>query len=321
MKFSVIIPTYNREEDLKECFDSIMGQSLLPSEILIVDDGEIKKEVLEDFEKKAKEKNISFLYYKKDHQRERRGSAESRNIGLNLVKNEFFFILDDDLILDNDFFEKIMKVWQENKDSNLIGVGGIIKNSRKKGFLEMAFNKFFGLTSKNKWDVNEVGFQVWDEGIQAREKGYYSHGGICSYKKELMKNLGGFRLFEGGRTALEDVEFCLRAKKRGYYFTIEPEAKVIHKKSLKSKESDFLIGFKESVNRKIIFKENCEKSLKNYLWFFWSNIGWILRQWIACFIEPKLFLAHFFRGLGMLRGFCVFIPSQDNAGENFKFLS
>lgn len=293
MNFSVVIPTYNREKDLKECLNSVLKQTIFPSEILIIDDGDLPEEFIQKTKSNFERRGINFIYYKKDHKKEPRGLSESKNIAVNLVNNEIFFILDDDLILENDFFEEIIKVWQENKDDNLIGVGGIIKNNRKKGKLEKIYNQIFGLTSYYKWDINNVGFQVWDEGIIKREKGYYAHGGVCSYKRSLVKKLGGFTTFSGGRTALEDVDFCLRAKNKGYYFIVEQKAKVFHNHKSTKKESEFLMGLKESYNRKIIFKNNCQKSFKNYLWFYWANFGWILRQFLA---------GHFLKGAGMIKG-------------------
>lgn len=293
MKFSVLIPTYNREKEVKKCIESVLFQTILPSEILIIDDGELAREFINEAKKWVKDKNIEFIYYKKDHILNPRGSSESRNVGINKSSNEIFFILDDDLVLDNNFFEKIIKVWQENKDDNLIGVSGTIKNNRKKGNLEKIYNKIFGLTSKYKWDINDVGFQVWDEGIKKREKGYYSYGGVCSYRKSLVEKLGGFNVFSGGRTALEDIDFCLRAKNKGYYFIVEPEAKVFHNHNSVKEEGSFLMGFKEGYNRKIIFKNNCRKSFKNYLWFYWANIGWTLRQFLV---------GNFEKGFGTIKG-------------------
>lgn len=291
--FSAVIPTYNRQYDLEKCIQSILNQNLLPDEILIIDDGELPMEFIKELKYKLGKKSIHLVYYKKNHIKKLRGSSESRNLGLRLAKNNILFILDDDVLLDKNFFGKAMKVWQENKDRNLIGVGGLIRNNRKKGRLEQIYNKIFGLNSKYNWDINEVGFQVWDEGIKKRKKGFYLHGGCSSYNKNLVQKLGKFRTFEGGRTALEDVDFCLRAKNKGYYFIIEPEVKVFHKQSATSREKDSLIGFKESYNRKIIFKNNCKKNFKNYLWFYWANIGWILRQFI---------IGHFSKGFGMIKG-------------------
>lgn len=295
MNFSVIIPTYNREKDFLECVESIAEQTALPNEVIVIDDGDLPKEFIEKIGVILQNRKINFRYYKKDHSKEPRGLSESKNIGLQIANNEILFILDDDLVLDDGFFQAVMKTWQENKDDKLIGVGGIIKNNRKKVALEKLYNKIFGLTSKYSWDVNGVGFQVWDDAIKTKERGYYAHGGVCSYNKNLARELG-FTTFGGGRTALEDVDFCLRAKNGDYYFIVEPKARAFHKQSLTSKEKDFLIGFKESYNRKIIFRNNCQKGIKRLLWFYWASLGWVLRQFLA---------GHFSKGGGMIKGMCV----------------
>lgn len=301
MYFSVIIPTYKREKDLKECIISAIKQDILPKEILVIDDGDLGQDFLKEIELIIKEKNISFVYYKKD--KRFKGSAESKSIGIKKAKNDIVFILDDDLILESNFFSGIIETWENNYDEKLIGVGAIITNNRKKSKAERFYNKLFSLTSKYSWDINDVGFQVWDEGIAKQEKGHYAHGGVCSYKRDLALQIGGFTTFGGGRTALEDVEFCLRAKKQGYHFIINPKAKVIHKQSRTSREKDFLIGFKEGYNRKIIFNNNCKKNLKNYLWFCWASFGWILRQFLV---------GHFMKGLGMIAGYFNFMTPNYN---------
>jgi len=79
----------------------------------------------------------------------------------------------------------------------------------------------------------------------------------------------------------------------GYFFIIEPEAKVIHNISNINRENKYLMGIKESYNRKIIFKNNCEQSLKSYLYFYWAFFGWLLRQFIA---------GNIIKALGMIKG-------------------
>lgn len=295
MKFSVIIPTYNRERELNKLLETIFNQTLQPSEVIIMDDGNLPFEFIQKQKEKFNEKGIEFIYYKKDHSKERRGLSESKNIGLKLAKNEIVFILDDDVELEKNFFEEIMKIWEENKDNEkLIGVGGWVKNQRKKTIFENIFNKIFGLSSKIAWDINNVGYQVWNPDIKTPTKCFYIEGCLSSFRKKEFEKLGYFLTFSGGRTALEDIEFCLRAKKSGYYFFINPNAKAMHKKSKTSREKAFLIGFKESQNRKIIFKKHCQQDLFHKIWFFWASFGWILRQFLAL---------NFKKGLGMVWGF------------------
>jgi hypothetical protein len=185
--------------------------------------------------------------------------------------------LDNDCVVSKVYFEKIMEVWDSQPDPLLLGIGGIISNNRKKHWLELWFNRLFGLNSKFAWDVTAVGFQVWDEAITEKQKGFYVHGGVSSYRTMPTRALG-FQPFRGGRTALEDVEFCLRAKNHGYYFMIQPEATLQHFHSAASRESMFMLGTKEGHNRKQIYITNCPHSFPHHLWFVWSNIGWILRQ-------------------------------------------
>lgn len=295
MKFSVVIPTYNREKDLSELLETILKQTLNPKEVIVIDDGNLSADFIQMQGFNFKEKRGEFIYYKKDHSKERRGLSESKNIGLKLAKNEIVFILDDDVLLDENFFEEIMKIWEENQNNEkLIGVGGWVKNQRKKTFLEEIYNKIFGLSSKIPWDVNEVGYQVWNTNLKEPVKSFYIEGCLSSFRKNKLEKLGNFLTFAGGRTALEDVELCFRAKKSGFYFFINPKAKALHKKSQTSRENDFLIGFKESQNRKIIFEKHCKKDLFHKIWFFWASFGWILRQ---------ILVGHFKRVLGMIKGF------------------
>lgn len=293
--FSLAIPTYNRENDLEEVLNSILNQSVLPDEILIIDDGDLDNLFIKKFQELFKTKNVKFIYYKKDHSKERRGLSESKNIALNKAKHGIIFIIDDDVVVPRNAFEFILNLWEKfGNDCRLLGIGVVGEGYRRKSKLERVFNKFFGLTGECVWDVNNVGFQCWDDHIEYLQRGYYMHGFFSSFKKNLILELGGFELFKGGRTALEDVELGLRIKKRGYYFLITPSIKIIHKISNKSREKDFLIGFKESQNRKIIFKKHCQQDIFHKIWFIWANVGWILRQFLV---------GHFKKGWGMIVGF------------------
>ena len=293
MKFSIVIPTYNRQADLEKCLASILTQTVLPGEMIIIDDGDLLTNFISEWKIKFFQTNINLVYYKKNHEIERRGSSESRNKSLELISNDIFFILDDDVVLSPDFCEKIMEVWKKKRKDSLIGVGGIIKNRRCRLPLEKIFHILFGISSKYSWDVNRVGFQVWDEEITDLTLGYYVHGGVCSYDLNKVKQLK-FTTFSGGRTALEDVDFCLRAKMRSYHFLIEPNAQLFHYPSKAGREALFLTGYKESANRKIIFRNTYKKpSFFLLTWFYWANLGWILRQFLT---------GNFRKGIGMING-------------------
>jgi len=293
VEFSVVIPTYKRPDDLLRCVNSILSQSLQPAEILIVDDDNLPEVLIDNIKVNCAVKNVELIYYKKDLQIERRGSSESRNKGLKLANNDIVFILDDDVELCQSFFEYTMEIWIASDCSNLLGVGGVIVNNRQKGILENIYNKIFLLDSSIPWDINDLGFQVWNDWVESTTKGYYAHGGVCSYNKRVVEEIGLFKTFDGGRTALEDVEFCLRAKRKGYYFVVEPKARVFHYQSKVSRESEEESGYKEGYNRVLIYFMHCHKNYLSFLKFRWANFGWVLRQ---------LLVGHYRKAVGICRG-------------------
>ncbi|PCI28657.1 hypothetical protein COB52_03355 [Candidatus Kaiserbacteria bacterium] len=276
MKFSVIIPTYKREEDLLRCLDSIKLQSLAPDEVIVIDDDSIT-EVLE------------VTYYKKDHSKHNRGTAVSRNLGLSLIRNNIFFILDDDLVLDPGFFKNIISLW-ESSNEKTVGIGGVISNNRGKSIFEKVYSSVFGLTSKYKWDVTSSVFQVWNDKIGRVEEGYYAHGGACSYDASRVRSLGGFYVFREGLSELEDIEFCLRAKTGGFHFLIEPLSKTLHLHSPGGREGEYSRGFREGYNRNIIFQKHGTSSR---LAFLWASFGWSFKQ---------LLRGNFRRFFGLIKG-------------------
>lgn len=105
MEFTVLLPIYGKEssKNLLDCLNSIRAQSLLPREILIIEDGPIGKNL----------KNIYDLFHKDLHLRiislpENRGLANALNFGLDFINTEWAFRVDsDDLIHKNRFLSQV----------------------------------------------------------------------------------------------------------------------------------------------------------------------------------------------------------------------
>lgn len=293
-KISLVIPTCNREKDLNRLFVSVFEQTLFPNEIIVIDDAELSMDVIERYEFECKKRDINFIFFKKDHDVVRKGLAESKNLALKLVSNPLIMMLDDDLVLDSNFVQQIYSCWKENADTNLLGVGGIISNNRRKSWIENIYNFFFSLRSRFAWDVTSVGYQVWNDHIDNPQIGFFSHGGVTMYNVNILKKLGGFEVFDGGRTSLEDVDLCIRAKQRGYYLFINPSARVQHNSGKYDRDTDFEYGFKEGKNRREIFLRNCKTQNASVILFVWSSLGWLIRQFLCL---------KFAKGFGMIDGY------------------
>ncbi|MBP9686333.1 MAG: glycosyltransferase family 2 protein [Candidatus Doudnabacteria bacterium] len=293
MSCSVLIPTYNRPDDLQRCLDSILTQDVLPAEILIIDDGDLMPDIQARLATRVGGQGIRWAYRKKDHTHERRGLSESKNIGLSLVSEPLCCIFDDDVVLEPGFLRAVLAPFAEDNSPQLIAVGGVIVNSRQISRVERVFNALFGLVGTCAWDVNESGFQVWDDAILQRQRGYYTHGGVCVVRVSVARQFP-FRVFHGGRTALEDVTFYAEAKKAGHYVYVEPQARLVHNEAPVSRDREALVGYKESANRCELFgilhpiPTNRQRAA-----FARAVIGWILRQVLA---------GHWQKAWGMVQG-------------------
>ncbi len=93
-KVSVIIPVYNVEKYLKQCLDSVLGQTLQEIEVICVDDGstDSSMEILKDYAKQ--DNRVTILSQKNMH------AGVARNAGLAVARGEYLSFLDSD-----DWFE------------------------------------------------------------------------------------------------------------------------------------------------------------------------------------------------------------------------
>ena len=101
MKFSIIVPTYNREEYIIKCIDSILDQTYDNFEAIIIDDGSTDN--TDNLVKKYHDKRIK--YFKNTNH----GIGYSRNFGLNKAKGDYIFFLDSDDYLDENMLENVLK--------------------------------------------------------------------------------------------------------------------------------------------------------------------------------------------------------------------
>jgi GT2 family glycosyltransferase len=294
MSISVAIPTYKRPAEIQKCIASIVGQSLLPAEVLVIDDDALEGELMDKLRQQVEAVGARFVYYRKDHLREPRGLSISRHLALWQAAHDVL-IIDDDIVLAPDCLFWLAKARQEWGDEKTVGVGGVIKNNRRKNLAERIFNFVFRLNSNFSWDVNATGFQVWDDFIPARQRGYYAHGGFCLYNRGIARQIS-FPPFQGGRPGLEDVYFSLRLKQFGFHYIIEPRAGCWHYHSRGGRDGEYRSGFQESQNRRSIFRDLCSHRVKSRSIFIWANVGWIARQFLA---------GHLTKAIGMLHGALV----------------
>ena len=129
MKISILMPTYNDADTIKETLDSVFQQTYKDWEIIIVDDGSTDntKKVIEQY-KKNNDKDNRIIYVKQKN-------ADQLNAilnGINYITGDYISILhSDDLLPSKDYFEKAINEFKVNKKIDSI-IGDLLiidKNS------------------------------------------------------------------------------------------------------------------------------------------------------------------------------------------------
>lgn len=109
MKVSVIIPTFNEEDVILDCIESLGEQTFQEFEIIIIDDGSTDNtgELISNLQKKIKE--IKFL--KQKH----KGPGAARNLGAKRAKGEILVFVDSDMTFDKNFIKNLISYIKSGK--------------------------------------------------------------------------------------------------------------------------------------------------------------------------------------------------------------
>lgn len=110
---SVIIPVYNVEKYIRECLDSIVNQSYKNLQIILVDDGSTDNsgKICDEYAKK--DSRITVVH------QENQGAGAAKNTGLDLIKGEYFSIIDSDDYIDLSMYEKMVSLMKQY-DSDIV---------------------------------------------------------------------------------------------------------------------------------------------------------------------------------------------------------
>jgi glycosyltransferase involved in cell wall biosynthesis len=206
MFFSVIIPVYNRPEELRELLDSLSAQSFQDFEVIVIEDGSslTSESVCDSFSEKL---NIHYLY------QENQGQGFARNHGMREAKGSFYVIFDSDVIVPTDYLEKLKKAIESR---NLDAFGG--PDAAESSFSTLQKAMDFAMTSF-----------LTTGGIRGKMKNpasYQARGFNMGVSRQVFEETKGFVDPNRG----EDIEWSIRIKKSGFKLELVREAFVFHKR-------------------------------------------------------------------------------------------
>ena len=209
MQFSVIIPVYNRPDEMEELLNSLQRQDYVNSfEIVIVEDGSTVKsdEVIKKYAN-----NLEISYYFKENT----GPGDSRNYGMNKAKGDYFIIFDSDCIIPQHYLSVIDR---ELKTEMVDFFGGPDNALESFSDVQKAIN--FSMTSF----LTTGGVRGGTEKVNKFQPRSFNMG----ISKKAFLASGGFGNIHPG----EDPDLTIRLWNLGFKSRLISEAFVYHKRRI-----------------------------------------------------------------------------------------
>ena len=231
MKYSIIVPVYNRPDEVDELLESLSNQTRKDFEVIIVEDGSVKtcKDVCDKYA------DILVLHY---YAKENSGPGQSRNYGAERANGEWLIILDSDVVLPGGYLEAIDKSLSSASDE-IVAFGGP----------DAAHPSFTPVQKAISYSMTSFFTTGGIRGGKAKLDKFYPRSFNMGIRRDVYQQLGGFTKMRFG----EDIDFSYRIVEAGYRPRLFPEAWVWHKR-----RTDFKKFFRQVYNSGIA-RINLEK--------------------------------------------------------------
>ncbi len=219
MRYSFIVPVYNRADEVEELLGSLVLQTVKDFEVIIVEDGSSRpcRDVCVRYEGV-----LDLHYYVKPNS----GPGQSRNYGAERAKGEYLIVLDSDVVLPERYLEEVeSELRREEADA----FGGPDKAHESFTATQKAIS--YSMTSFLTTGGIRGGKKKLDK--------FYPRSYNMGIRRGAYMELGGFSKMRFG----EDIDFSIRIFKAGLRCRLFPEAWVWHKR-----RTDFWKFFRQVYN-------------------------------------------------------------------------
>ena len=106
MKFSIIVPVYNRVSEVEDLLQSLSAQTLKNFELVIVEDGSTDK--CENVVKACSEFPVKYIF------KENEGRSIARNVGMENATGDYFIFFDSDCVIPENYFMTLTSCLENN---------------------------------------------------------------------------------------------------------------------------------------------------------------------------------------------------------------
>lgn len=305
LSFSVAVSTYNRNDDLRRCLDSLSEQTFDDFEIVVSNGGDYSgvKSVADNF------KNLRI----KIVNQERKGVVEARNLGWRNSSSDIVCFIDDDLVVSGHWLENIRQAFL--LDKNIGGVSGPtivpkerLKNrdfalflnefAKTKNILLRLFGKVYTkLILEDK--VSDVG-RILKSGAFTPGSNFetclnlngiidvdYLEACHMCFRRKLFEDLGGFDYIYEGTGEWNEPDFSFRVRRNGYRLIFNPKALTYHNISQAGVFKARTNSYERSKNFIFFYMRWVKPNTQEKFFRFSANLLIINLYWCYKFFQTK----------------------------------
>lgn len=206
MFFSIIIPLYNRPQEIDELLETLTKQTYMQFEVIVIEDGSVNDaaNIVASF---ADRLDIKYFF------KPNAGQGFARNFGFERAKGDYFIIFDSDCLIPENYLETVRDYLFEHQ---LDAYGG--PDAAHETFTPVQKAISYAMTSP-----------FTTGGIRGNKKHFgqfHPRSFNMGVSREVYEKVGGFILTRLG----EDIEYSIRIHENGFKIGLIPTAKVYHKR-------------------------------------------------------------------------------------------
>jgi glycosyltransferase involved in cell wall biosynthesis len=205
--YSVIIPVYNRPQEVEELLKSLSAQPVKNFEVIIVEDGSTLpcREVVGKFAKA-----LSVIYHAKPNT----GRSDSRNVGMQLAKGDYFIFFDSDCLIPSGYFVRLT-AYLDNDYSDCFGG----PDAAHRSFSDVQKAVSYAMTSF----LTTGGIRGGKQSMETFKPRTFNMG----FSRAVYEKVGGFNNMLG-----EDIDLSIRIAQAGFRISLYRETFVYHKRRI-----------------------------------------------------------------------------------------
>jgi glycosyltransferase involved in cell wall biosynthesis len=277
-RFSILVATMNRPQAIAKLLETVEKQTFLPQECILVDQSkdDLTKDVCDTYVKRMQGRGQVFKYIRQ----ETPSLVKARNRGVDESTGEIICFIDDDLILDQDYFQRIAFYFQ---DPAIGGVtGNVILSNPFQGFkweIRKLIVRFFMINSFNgRLTPSTFGYPIYEREVSQVQEVELFGGYSMNFRREFVLRHRPDEWFSGYGYR-EDVDLSYRIS-RDAKLIIVPDARFVHDISTINRLDTGALKMMQFKNYWYCFKKFRKPGALSGVLFWYSMFGIVFLDFV-----------------------------------------